>query len=468
LRGEGRGGGEKDLYDLDLVRRQETANIGGFYLRVYDLILKKRNGFTFNKAEIDYFIDGYVQGDIPDYQISALLMAIYFQGMNAEETLNLTGAMVNSGDTIDLKAIPGIKVDKHSTGGVGDTTTIVLAPLVAAAGAPVAKLSGRGLGHTGGTLDKLESIPGFKTEMSLDDLVAAVSEIGVAVAGQTGNLVPADKLLYALRDVTATVDSMPLIASSIMSKKLASGADALVLDVKTGDGAFLKDQDSAFELARMMVSIGNGAGRKTVALVTNMDQPLGSAVGNALEVREAILTLKGEGPPDLEELCLQLGSWMLTLAGKCAHPDQGRDLLVKAIASGLALDKFKEMVRQQHGNDSVAEDLSLLPQAGKKVEVTAPSGGFVRRLEAEAIGLAAMTLGAGRETKDSVIDPAVGIVLNKKIGDPVQANEKLATIHARADEQAEQLASVQKMIIDAYELQDDKVEKEELILGVVQ
>jgi pyrimidine-nucleoside phosphorylase len=437
-------------------------------LRVYDLILKKRNGFTLNKTEIDYLIDGYVLGDIPDYQIASLLMAIYFQGMNAEETLNLTGAMVNSGDTIDLKAIPGIKVDKHSTGGVGDTTTIVLAPLVAAAGAPVAKLSGRGLGHTGGTLDKLESIPGFKTEMSLDDLVAAVSEIGVAVAGQTGNLVPADKLLYALRDVTATVDSMPLIASSIMSKKLASGADALVLDVKTGDGAFLKDQDSAFELARMMVSIGNGAGRKTVALVTNMDQPLGSAVGNALEVREAILTLKGEGPPDLEELCLQLGSWMLTLAGKCAHPDQGRDLLVKAIASGLALDKFKEMVRQQHGNDSVAEDLSLLPQAGKKVEVTAPSGGFVRRLEAEAIGLAAMTLGAGRETKDSVIDPAVGIVLNKKIGDPVQANEKLATIHARADEQAEQLASVQKMIIDAYELQDDKVEKEELILGVVQ
>jgi pyrimidine-nucleoside phosphorylase len=437
-------------------------------LRVYDLILKKRNGFTLNKTEIDYLIDGYVLGDIPDYQIASLLMAIYFQGMNAEETLNLTGAMVNSGDTIDLKAIPGIKVDKHSTGGVGDTTTIVLAPLVAAAGAPVAKLSGRGLGHTGGTLDKLESIPGFKTEMSLDDLVAAVSEIGVAVAGQTGNLVPADKLLYALRDVTATVDSMPLIASSIMSKKLASGADALVLDVKTGDGAFLKDQDSAFELARMMVSIGNGAGRKTVALVTNMDQPLGSAVGNALEVREAILTLKGEGPPDLEELCLQLGSWMLTMAGKCAHPDQGRDLLVKAIASGSALKKFKEMVRQQQGNDSVAEDLMLLPQAGKKVEVTAPSGGFVRRLEAEAIGLAAMTLGAGRETKDSVIDPAVGIVINKKIGDPVQANEKLATIHARTDAQAEQLAGVQKMIINAYELQDDKVEKEELILGVVQ
>ena len=437
-------------------------------MRVYDLILKKRNGLALTKAEIDYLINGYVKGDIPDYQMSALMMAIYFKGMNEEETLNLTGAMVNSGDTIDLSAIPGVKVDKHSTGGVGDTTTIVLAPLVAAAGAPVAKLSGRGLGHTGGTLDKLESIPGFRTEMSLDGLVAAVSQIGVAVAGQTGNLVPADKLLYALRDVTATVDSMPLIAGSIMSKKLAAGADALVLDVKTGDGAFLKDQDTAFELARMMVAIGNGAGRKTVALVTNMDQPLGYAVGNALEVKEAIQTLKGEGPPDLEELCLILGSWMLTLAGKCSHPDQGRDLLVKTIASGSALEKFKEMVRQQHGNDAVAEDLSLLPQAGKVLAVKASSGGYVQRLEAEVIGLAAMSLGAGRENKDSVIDPAVGIVINKKIGDPVQAGESLATIHACVDAQAELLNSVQKMVIEAYELQDVMVEKEELILGVVE
>jgi len=437
-------------------------------LRVYDLILKKRNGLALTKAEIDYLINGYVKGDLPDYQMSALMMAIYFKGMNEEEILNLTGAMVNSGDTIDLSAIPGVKVDKHSTGGVGDTTTIVLAPLVAAAGAPVAKLSGRGLGHTGGTLDKLESIPGFRTEMSLDGLVAAVSQIGVAVAGQTGNLVPADKLLYALRDVTATVDSMPLIASSIMSKKLAAGADALVLDVKTGDGAFLKDQDTAFELARMMVSIGNGAGRKTVALVTNMDQPLGCAVGNALEVKEAIQTLKGEGPPDLEELCLILGSWMLTLAGKCSHPDQGRDLLVKTIASGSALEKFKEMVRQQHGNDAVAEDLTLLPQAGKVLAVKAPSGGYVQRLEAEAIGLAAMSLGAGRDNKDSVIDPAVGIVINKKIGDLVQAGESLATIHARVNAQAELLNSVQKMVIKAFELQDVMVEKEELILGVVE
>ena len=445
-----------------------NANIGGLYLRVYDLILKKRNGSALNKTEIDYLISGYVKGDIPDYQVSALLMAIYFQGMNAEETLNLTGAMVNSGDTIDLKAIPGIKVDKHSTGGVGDTTTIVLAPLVAAAGAPVAKLSGRGLGHTGGTLDKLESIPGFKTEMQLSELFEAVKKIGVAVAGQTGNLVPADKLLYALRDVTATVDSMPLIAGSIMSKKLASGADALVLDVKTGDGAFLKDKDAAFELARMMVSIGNGAGRKTVAVVTNMDQPLGSAVGNALEVKEAIQTLKGDGPPDLEELCLLLGSWMLTLAGKCSHPEQGRDLLAEAIANGSALEKFKEMVRQQHGNDAVAEDLTLLPQAEKMVAVTAPYAGYVRRLEAEAIGLAAMTLGAGRETKESVIDPAVGVVINKKIGDPVQAGENLAVIHAGADAPVEQLDSVKNMIIDAYSFQDDLVEKEKLILGVVE
>ncbi len=437
-------------------------------MRVYDLILKKRNGFAFNKAEIEFLIEGYVKGDIPDYQISALLMAIYFCGMNEEETLNLTRAMINSGDTIDLKAIPGIKVDKHSTGGVGDTTTIVLAPLVAAAGAPVAKLSGRGLGHTGGTLDKLESIPGFKTEMAVAELVEAVKKIGVAVAGQTGNLVPADKLLYALRDVTATVDSMPLIAGSIMSKKLASGADALVLDVKAGDGAFLKDRAAAFNLSKMMVSIGNGAGCKTVALVTNMDQPLGFAVGNALEVKEAIQTLRGEGPPDLKELCLFLGGWMLALAGKCAHPDQGMDLLEKTISGGAALEKFKELVRSQHGNDAVTEDLSLLPQSGKQVAVAAPAAGYVKKLEAEAIGLAAMMLGAGRETKDSTIDPAVGIVITKKIGDSVQAGENLAVIHAGATAPADQLDAVRNMIINAYSFQDDPVEKEKLVLGQVE
>ena len=436
-------------------------------MRVYDLILKKRNGSVLTKAEIDYLIKGYVKGDIPDYQMSALLMAIFFKGMSEEETLDLTGAMVNSGETIDLTAIPGVKVDKHSTGGVGDTTTIVLAPLVAAAGAPVAKLSGRGLGHTGGTLDKLESIPGFKTEMSVAELVKAVKQIGVAVAGQTGNLVPADKLLYALRDVTATVDSMPLIAGSIMSKKLAAGADALVLDVKSGDGAFLKDSKEAFELARMMVSIGNGAGRKTIAVVTNMDQPLGFAVGNALEVKEAIQTLKGEGPPDLEELCLVLGGWMLALAGKCAEPEQGLELLKKAIRSGAALQKFKELVRNQHGNEKVADDLSLLPEAENQIAVKADIQGYVQSLEAEAIGLAAMNLGAGREKKDSVIDPAVGIVINKKIGDAVRVGDTLALLFARKDAPDEQIESVKEMVAGAYCLHEQKIKPQDLILGIV-
>ncbi len=437
-------------------------------MRVYDLILKKRNGQALTITEIDYLVSGYVGGSIPDYQMSALAMAIYFRGMNDEETLNLTRAMINSGETISLKSIPGTKVDKHSTGGVGDTTTLVLAPLVAAAGAPVAKLSGRGLGHTGGTLDKLESIPGFSTEMSVDDLVTAVKEIGVAVAGQTGNLVPADKMLYALRDVTATVDSMPLIAGSIMSKKLAAGADALVLDVKTGDGAFLKSREEAFELARSMVSIGNGAGKKTVAIVTNMDQPLGRAVGNALEVEEAILTLRGEGPPDLEELCIFLGGWMLTLSGKCSDPHEGREKLAEMIKSGKAINKFKELVNRQHGNDAVAEDLSLLPSTANKVNVKTASAGYVRRIKAETIGVAAMTLGAGRENKDSIIDPAVGITVNKKIGDKVKIGETLAVIHAREDATPELVDAVEEMILSAYELHSEPVEKPDLIFGTVE
>lgn len=437
-------------------------------MRVYDLILKKRNGQALSITEIDYLISGYVDGSIPDYQMSALAMAVYFKGMNDEETLNLTRAMINSGETISLKSIPGIKVDKHSTGGVGDTTTLVLAPLVASVGAPVAKLSGRGLGHTGGTLDKLESIPGFTTEMSVDDLVAAVKEIGVAVAGQTGNLVPADKMLYALRDVTATVDSMPLIAGSIMSKKLAAGADALVLDVKTGDGAFLKSREEAFELARSMVAIGNGAGKKTIAIVTNMEQPLGRAVGNALEVEEAILTLRGEGPPDLEDLCIFLGGWMLTLSGKCSDPKEGRELLVEAIKSGKAINKFRELVKRQHGNAAVVEDLSLLPSTANKVNVKTASAGYVRRIKAEAIGVAAMTLGAGRENKDSVIDPAVGITVNKKIGDQVKIGETLAVIHAREDASPELVDAVEEMILSAYELHSEPVEKPDLIFGTVE
>lgn len=436
-------------------------------MRVYDLILKKRNGAELTKPEIDYLINGYVESTIPDYQMSALAMAIYFQGMSKEETLNLTMAMVDSGDTISLKDIPGIKVDKHSTGGVGDTTTLVLAPLVAATGAPVAKLSGRGLGHTGGTLDKLESIPGFRTEMPVAELVAAVKNCGVAVAGQTGNLVPADKLLYALRDVTATVDSMPLIAGSIMSKKLAAGADALVLDVKSGDGAFLKDLDEAFSLARAMVEIGNGAGRETVAVITNMDQPLGYAVGNALEVEEAILTLRGEGPPDLEELCLVLGGWMLVLAGKAPDQEQGRAQLKELIENGAALRKFKELIRNQHGNDAVTEDLTLLPRATQKIRVRSGVDGHVGRLQAEIIGVAAMTLGAGRENKDSQIDPAVGITVEKKIGDKVKAGETLAVIHAGASTDTKTLDSVEKMILSAYSFAEEPVDLPVLIFGSV-
>jgi pyrimidine-nucleoside phosphorylase len=436
-------------------------------LRVYDLIMKKRNGAELTKSEIEYLIEGYVGGTIPDYQMSALAMAIYFQGMSKEETLNLTMAMVNSGDTISLKDIPGIKVDKHSTGGVGDTTTLVLAPLVAAAGAPVAKLSGRGLGHTGGTLDKLESIPGFRTEMPVAELVAAVKNCGIAVAGQTGNLVPADKLLYALRDVTATVDSMPLIAGSIMSKKLAAGADALVLDVKSGDGAFLKDRDEAFALARAMVEIGNGAGRETVAVITNMDQPLGYAVGNALEVEEAILTLRGEGPPDLEELCLVLGGWMLVLAGKAPNQEEGRKQLKELIKNGAALRKFKELIKNQNGNDTVTEDLTLLPRAAKKIRVRAEADQYVSRLQAETIGIAAMTLGAGRENKNSQIDPAVGIMIEKKIGDKVKAGETLAIIHAGASTDAKTLASVEEKILSAYSFAEEPVDLPVLIFGSV-
>lgn len=429
--------------------------------------MKKRNGAVLSRAEIEYLITGYVDGSIPDYQMSALAMAICFQGMNDEETLNLTMAMVNSGDTISLQEIAGIKVDKHSTGGVGDTTTLVLIPLVAAAGVPVAKLSGRGLGHTGGTLDKLESIPGFRTEMTVADLIAAVKSIGVAVAGQTGNLVPADKMLYALRDVTATVDSKPLIAGSIMSKKLAAGADALVLDVKAGDGAFLKSREEAFDLAQAMVEIGNGAGRETVAVVTNMDQPLGRAVGNALEVEEAILTLRGEGPPDLEELCLVLGGWMLCLAGKIPDPEEGKAVLKKLIENGAALRKFKEMIKNQYGDDAVTENLALLPHTTNKINVKATGEGYISRLRAEVIGVAAMTLGAGREKKDSIMDPAVGIILEKKAGDRISAGETIAVVHAREEAGADLIASVDEMIRSAYELHDKPVDKPTLVFGSV-
>lgn len=402
-------------------------------MRMVDLIAKKRDGKELTTEEINFVIEGYTKGDIPDYQVSAWAMAIYFQDMSERERADLTMAMVNSGDTIDLSAIEGIKVDKHSTGGVGDTTTLVLAPLVAALDIPVAKMSGRGLGHTGGTIDKLESIEGFHVEISKDEFVNLVNTHKIAVIGQTGNLTPADKKLYALRDVTGTVNSIPLIASSIMSKKIAAGSDAIVLDVKTGAGAFMKTAEDAKELAHAMVSIGNNVGRKTMAVISDMSQPLGRAIGNSLEVQEAIDTLRGHGPADLEELCLALGRQMVYLAGKAASLEEAEEQLKEVIRNGKALEKFKEFIANQGGNPAVADDPSLLPQASYQIEVPARQDGVVAEIVADEIGTAAMLLGAGRATKDSEIDLAVGLMLNKKIGDRVQAGESLVTIYANRE-----------------------------------
>lgn len=399
-------------------------------MRTVDLITKKRDGGQLSKAEIDSLIQGYTDGTIPDYQMSAMAMAIFFRGMTPEERANLTMAMVHSGDVIDLSGISGVKVDKHSTGGVGDTTTLVLAPLVASIGVPVAKMSGRGLGHTGGTIDKLESIPGFHVEIDNEQFFELVNRNGLAVIGQSANLTPADKKLYGLRDVTGTVNSIPLIASSIMSKKIASGADAIVLDVKTGDGAFMKELEEAKDLAACMVDIGNRVGRRTVAVLSDMSQPLGNAIGNALEVKEAIDTLRGAGPADLTELCLTLGSHMTVLAGVAATRDEARGLLEDAIASGRALEKFKTFVAAQGGDATVVDDPSRLPAAPCVIEVPAKETGYVAAIAAENIGLAAMKLGAGRATKDSQIDLAVGIVLNRKVGDFVEAGQPLAVAHA--------------------------------------
>lgn len=399
-------------------------------MRMVDVIEKKRDGQVLTTEEINFFIEGYVKGDIPDYQASSLAMAIYFQDMNDDERAALTMAMVNSGDTIDLSAINGIKVDKHSTGGVGDTTTLVLAPLVASVGVPVAKMSGRGLGHTGGTIDKLESIEGFHVEIDEQDFVRLVNDHQVAVIGQTGNLTPADKKLYALRDVTGTVNSIPLIASSIMSKKIAAGADAIVLDVKTGSGAFMKTLEDAEALAHAMVRIGNNVGRKTMAIISDMNQPLGLAIGNALELREAIDTLKGQGPEDLTELVLTLGSQMVVLAQKANSLEEARHLLQQAIDSGEALEKFKTFVRNQGGDASVVDHPEQLPTAQYQIEYTAKASGYISELVSNDIGVASMMLGAGRLTKEDDIDLAVGIVLNKKVGDKVNEGDTILTIHS--------------------------------------
>ncbi|MGE7828032.1 pyrimidine-nucleoside phosphorylase [Paenibacillus sp. NPDC093718] len=402
-------------------------------MRMVDLIAKKRDGKELTTEEINFFIDGYTKGDIPDYQVSAMNMAIYFQDMSDRERADLTMAMVNSGETIDLSAIEGIKVDKHSTGGVGDTTTLVLAPLVAALDIPVAKMSGRGLGHTGGTIDKLESIEGFHVEISKDEFVNLVNQHKIAVIGQTGNLTPADKKLYALRDVTATVNSIPLIASSIMSKKIAAGSDAIVLDVKTGAGAFMKTVEDAKELAHAMVSIGNNVGRKTMAVISDMSQPLGAAIGNSLEVQEAIDALRGEGPKDLEELCLALGRQMVFLAQKADSLEDAEEKLREVIRNGKALEKFKEFIQNQGGDASVVDHPDRLPKAQYLIELPAQQDGVVAELVADEIGTAAMLLGAGRATKESEIDLAVGLMLNKKVGDAVKKGDSLVTIHANRE-----------------------------------
>lgn len=402
-------------------------------MRMVDIIEKKRDGQELTTAEINFFIEGYTKGEIPDYQASALAMAIYFQDMNDRERADLTRAMVESGDTIDLSAIDGVKVDKHSTGGVGDTTTLVLAPLVASLGVAVAKMSGRGLGHTGGTIDKLESIAGFHVELTREQFIDLVNRDKVAVIGQSGNLTPADKKLYALRDVTGTVNSIPLIASSIMSKKIAAGADAIVLDVKTGDGAFMKTQKDAEELAHAMVRIGNHVGRKTIAIISDMSQPLGFAIGNALEVKEAIETLQGKGPKDLTELVLTLGSQMVILAGKAKTSEEAKEMLLDAIHSGKALAKFKEFLANQGGDASIVDDLTKLPQAKYKIELPAKQSGYISRMVADEIGVASMILGAGRATKEDVIDLAVGLVLHKKVGDKVEEGESILTIYSNRE-----------------------------------
>ncbi|WP_048602214.1 pyrimidine-nucleoside phosphorylase [Rubeoparvulum massiliense] len=433
-------------------------------MRMVDLIQKKRDGFALTKAELDFIIAGFTKGEIPDYQISAWAMAIYFKGMNHEEIAALTDAMVRSGDQVDLSAIAGLKVDKHSTGGVGDTTTLIVAPLVATVGVPVAKMSGRGLGHTGGTVDKLESFPGFKTELTTEQFIHNVNDFKLAVVGQSGNLTPADKKLYALRDVTATVDTIPLIASSIMSKKLASGADAIVLDVKTGTGAFMKTVDEAKELAETMVEIGRNLGRKTIAVISDMNQPLGDEVGNANEVQEAIATLQGKGPEDLNQLCLTLASHMTVAGGIYPDVKTAYAALEKVLHSGQALATFRRFIEAQGGDASFVDHPERLPQAKYHVEVVAPTSGYVAGIDAESVGVAAMLLGAGRKTKEDVIDHSVGITLKKKVGDAVQAGDVLAILHANREEVNES----QKMLLDAYQFSPTSVQPNPMIHAIIQ
>lgn len=437
---------------------------GDIYMRMYDIIQRKRDNKELSGEEIQFFVEGYTAGNIPDYQAAALAMAIFFNGMTPEETAALTLAMAHSGDVMDLSPIKGVKVDKHSTGGVGDKTSLVLGPMVAALGVPVAKMSGRGLGHTGGTIDKLESFPGFQTGIPEQEFFDNVNRIGIAIAGQTGNLAPADKKLYALRDVTATVESIPLIASSIMSKKIAAGADVIVLDVKVGSGAFMKDEESAVKLADTMVRIGDNVGKKTMAVVSDMDEPLGYAVGNALEVKEAIDTLAGNGPQDLYELCLELGSHMVAGAGKAQNCAEAKEMLAGTIKDGSALRKLAELVEAQGGNPEAVYDTELLPKASIEYVYRADTEGYVSRIVCDIVGTSAMVLGGGRENKDSVIDLSVGIVLEAKKGAYVHKGDVLARFYANDENK---LSDAVKRFADAYVIEDTKPAGSRLIKKVI-
>lgn len=433
-------------------------------MRMYDIIQHKRDNKELSGEEIQFFVEKYTAGNIPDYQAAALAMAIFFNGMTPEETAELTLAMAHSGDVMDLSPIKGIKVDKHSTGGVGDKTSLVLGPMVAALGVPVAKMSGRGLGHTGGTIDKLESFPGFQTGIPEQEFFDNVNKIGIAIAGQTGNLAPADKKLYALRDVTATVESIPLIASSIMSKKIAAGADVIVLDVKVGSGAFMKDEESAVKLADTMVRIGDAVGKKTMAVVSDMDEPLGFAIGNALEVKEAIDTLAGNGPQDLYELCLELGSHMVAGAGRAQNCAEAKEMLAGTIKDGSALKKLAELVEAQGGNPEAVYDTGLLPKASIEYEYRADTEGYVSRIVCDIVGTSAMVLGGGRENKDSVIDLSVGIVLEAKKGAYVHKGDVLARFYANDENK---LSDAVKRFADAYVIEDAKPAGSRLIKKVI-
>ena len=433
-------------------------------MNMYDIIYKKREGGILDKDEIEFFVNGYTNGEIPDYQAAALLMAIFLKKMNREETYALTNAMKNSGDTVDLSGIKGIKVDKHSTGGVGDKTTLIVGPLAAACGVPIAKMSGRGLGFTGGTVDKMESIPGFKTTVEAEDFISQVNRVGLSVIGQTAHIAPADKKIYALRDVTATVDDLSLITSSIMSKKLASGSDAIVLDVKCGNGAFMEQFEAACELGQLMVDIGNADGKKTIAVITDMNQPLGAAVGNSLEVVEAIETLKGKGPEDITELSLTLASYMIYAGEKASSPGEGYQAAKQALDDGSALKKLAQFIEGQSGNPNVITDYSLFPNPNHSVEIQAKTDGYIASLDAKVIGLASQHSGAGRMTKEDGIDLSAGIVLSKKVGDYVKQGDILATVYG--NDRSKVLKGVEEAE-KAFHLQASEPNKMELIKKII-